>query len=218
MSRTADRPARRQQALEAAQHLLEDEGVGALSMRRLAKASNMAVNTLYAMFSTRDGILEALVQRAVQARLAHIESAVGDAASPVERLRRMVDASIQHAVAHPALTKPMYRAAAERRHLRRTATEVGLARIHATFDAAIQAGELRPDTDGRLLAEHQMLVVHETSLAWSLDEIDDEALAARCHHTLAVLLAAHATPACAPDMQARLAAATARLATGSTPH
>lgn len=198
---------RRARALAAARRLLEDEGAEALSMRRLAKASSMAVNTLYAMFSTRDGILGALVEQAVAARLEAIARSTPTAAAPVDRLEAMVAASVAHAVAHPGLTKPMYRAAAEHRELRRRATEVGIHTIRAGFADAVAAGQQRADVSPPLSAELLMQVVHEASLAWALGELGDRELAARCRYALAVILAAGATPATLPDLQTRVARA-----------
>lgn len=212
MTAASSRDERRRVALDAAAALLEDEGVGALSMRRLARASKMAVNTLYAMFSTRDGILQALVDRAVAQRMKALGERVDAGGSPCARLESLIEASVQHSTAHPATMKPMYRAAAELRAVRRSASQTGLTFFAHELASAIDAGELRAGSHPELLASTLMLVVHECSLAWALDEISDAVLLARCRHVLALTLAAAAAPAHAPVLQARLDAASAALA------
>jgi len=209
-----DREARRQKALATAQEMLKNEGLSKLSMRRLARASNMAVNTLYAMFSTRDGVLMALVQEAITRRMAFIQTQVADVDSPVMRIQTIVSAGVHHAIGHPVLTKPMYRAAADLhlRGLRHAASQVGADFIARTMEEAVQAGQLRADVVPRQLAEMLMLVVHEVSLAWALDEISDDELVARCHHAMAVVLTAAAHPNHLSALQARLQETAADLA------
>jgi AcrR family transcriptional regulator len=205
-----DRQVRRREAIREARRILGEEGVGALSMRRLAKASKMAVNTLYAMFSTRDGILQAIVEDTIAERVARLSKVEGGA-DPVERLDALVRASLQHAVDNPGLFKPMYRALTDQRALKWRVQEVGAGFFAARIDEAVAAGQLRDDTDAASLARVLFEVAHDSSLAWAHDEIDAAALEARSLHAVAVIVAASASDALAPQAQRRLAVATARL-------
>ena len=56
---------RRQRILEAARGLIAGGGMQSLSMRKLAVESGLAVTTLYNLYGSRDDILFALVQDAI---------------------------------------------------------------------------------------------------------------------------------------------------------
>lgn len=199
----ADRKQRRKAALGSARSLLAEGGAATLSMRKLAAATGTAVNTLYAMFGTRDGVLEALVEDAIAQRVAVLR-ALDEPGTPVENLHAFVERSVQHAIEHERMIKPMYRAVAQLRKLRATANRVGLEMITSRLKSAGHSGDLRTDVDLAPLAELLVRTVNDSSLAWALDEIGKEELAARCHHALAVLLAAAASPGARESLQANL--------------
>lgn len=207
-----EREERRTVALAAARELLISDGVGGLSMRRLARSSGMAVNTLYALFGTRDGILEALVDETIRDRVAAMQAATGDDADPIRRLRTMVGASVKHAILHSDNVKPMYRAAGELRDLRNRATGMGLGLFSERFRACLDAGRLRDDVEPGQLAEQLMVLVNHASLAWALGEIGDEELAARCDLALATVVASAVTPNELDDIRAWLSEASRSLA------
>lgn len=202
------RDQRRRLALDAARELLERGGASSLSMRKLASATKMAINTLYAMFGTRDGVLEALVTETIAQRMAALREVDEPASSPIDRLEAFVSASVRHAVQNAGTVKPMYRAAGQLRSLRQAANAVGLEMFTHQLREAVDAGQLRDDVGLEPLALLMMQTVNETSLTWALDEIDDDELEARCRHALAVVLAAAATPAYAEDLHRRLRDAT----------
>lgn len=204
MPDSPSRDDRRRAALQAARTLLDREGPAGVSMRKLASASNMAINTLYALFGTREGVLEALVEDAIGRRVEALSNLDPAAGTPVDRLFSFVTRSSRDAIEHPATAKPMYRAASAVRGLRHAATAVGVDVFTRLLEEAAAEGHLRGDVDLGLLAGIQMQLVSEATLAWALDEIPDEELELRCRHGLAVLLASAATPEAAPAMQRRL--------------
>lgn len=60
---TARGEARRQAILEAAAHILERDGIAAMSTRRIAEQAHASKETIYAHFGGRRGLLAALVRR-----------------------------------------------------------------------------------------------------------------------------------------------------------
>jgi AcrR family transcriptional regulator len=211
MDDPTNREERREAAMHAARGLLERAGASGLSMRKLAGASKMAINTLYAMFGTRDGVLEAIVQDAVEARLAALQKIETTEGSPTDRLEAFVSASIRHAIDNAQINRAVFRAANQLRSLRSLPNAVGREVFTRRLHEAAAAGQLRAEVGLATLAEIQIRTATEASLAWALDEIGDDELECTCLHTLAVVLAAAATPEYAEHFQQRLRAATERL-------
>jgi AcrR family transcriptional regulator len=91
---------RAQQILEAARELLEDEGLEAFSMRRLAERLGIRAPSLYKHFANKEALEAALLSQffAEQAEIA--ETAVRDSDEPLAAIAR---AYHEYALAHPQL-------------------------------------------------------------------------------------------------------------------
>jgi len=70
--------ARRAQILDLAEAIVEQEGVDALTMRRLAEAADMKAPSLYKHWPDKDAILAALQDRALASMGAALHDALGD--------------------------------------------------------------------------------------------------------------------------------------------
>ncbi|KGM00862.1 TetR/AcrR family transcriptional regulator, partial [Cellulomonas cellasea] len=70
----------REQLIRGALALITDEGPVDLSVRRLAKAADRTTMCVYTKFTNRQGLLEAVYQRAGEELLAHLEPHVRDGA------------------------------------------------------------------------------------------------------------------------------------------
>ena len=104
MGRPREHDARTAEALlAAAERMLEREGVGALSVRRLAAEAYTTTRAVYSLFGSREGLLTALGARAFDLLRAGIES-LPETADPVADL---VEAGVRvfrrFAVEHPSL-------------------------------------------------------------------------------------------------------------------
>jgi AcrR family transcriptional regulator len=90
----------RDQVARAALELLDEHGLEALSMRRLAEHVGVGTMTLYGYFRSKDDLLDAIVDAAV----ADLEP-VGLEGAWQERLRELMRASRRSLGRHPSLVK-----------------------------------------------------------------------------------------------------------------
>ncbi len=201
------RATRRAFALDAARAVLVDGGGEKLSMRRLANASGTAINTLYAMFGTREGILDAIVDDALTGYIELMARSPEISTSPTEQLSWMMETSTAYITGHPERSKSMYRAADELRATHRIAQPIADTIFDPLLTRAVEVGELRDDTITRHAATWAASALTDLSLSWSHDTIVDDHLRAGCRYGLAMVLCAHASPEHAARLQARLAQA-----------
>ncbi|HEX7096208.1 MAG TPA: TetR/AcrR family transcriptional regulator [Acidimicrobiales bacterium] len=73
--------------LDAASKLLTTEGIGALTVRRMAAAAGCSTMGVYSRFGGKDGVLEELYKEGVR-RLFSAVDEVGDTDDPLDDLRR----------------------------------------------------------------------------------------------------------------------------------
>ncbi len=199
--------ARRQRILQAARELLAQGGVAALSMRKLGEHAELSVNTLYNLVGSRDRILTALIEDAIE-RLAQVFRDQPPTDDPIERCHALVATSVRHVVEAPAV----FRAMAVARHERmssngaedRRTTERAVTVLTEAIDNAVAHGSLMATLDSRRLGEK----VHEGWTAaleqWAFGLIDDAVFATRALHGLHLVLLAVATDSVRPRLQQTL--------------
>jgi TetR/AcrR family transcriptional repressor of mexCD-oprJ operon len=130
-----------QAILDAAEALLH-EGAAA-SIAAVATRARVSRVTVYAHFSTREAVLEAVLERAVARAAVAFDEATSGTASAVEALERAIRASWMELSRHTAIAE----AAATQLSpdaLRRT-HESGYAHVRRMFEAGVQGGEFRDD-------------------------------------------------------------------------
>ena len=153
MGRPREHDARTAEALlAAAERMLEREGVGALSVRRLAAEAYTTTRAVYSLFGSRDGLLTALGARAFDLLRTGIES-LPETADPVADL---VEAGVsvfrRFAVEHPSLFALAVQRIAAEEHVAagfRRAQGDALAELTRRVDRLEAAGLL----DGRWVAD-----------------------------------------------------------------
>jgi TetR/AcrR family transcriptional repressor of mexCD-oprJ operon len=130
-----------QSILDAAETLLH-EGATA-SIAAVAARAGVSRVTVYAHFSTREAILEAVLERAVARAAVAFDEATSGAASAVEALELAIRASWVELSRHAAIADA---AAAQLspEALRRT-HEAGYAHARRMFETGMQGGEFRSD-------------------------------------------------------------------------
>lgn len=106
MARPAD-PAVRPALLEAAAAVLATEGLGALSVRRLAAEVGASTQAVYTHFDGKDDLVVAVVREAF-ARLAAELDGVGQTDDPLADLAAMGDAYRRNALANRHLYRVMF--------------------------------------------------------------------------------------------------------------
>ena len=145
-----------QSILDAAEALLH-EGASA-SIAAVATRAGVSRVTVYAHFSTREAILEAVIQRAVARATAAFDTATSGAASAVEALELAIGASWEELSRQTAIAQA---AAAQLspEALRRT-HESGYAHVGRMFEAGVEAGEFRSDVPVEWLVSVYYALLH----------------------------------------------------------
>jgi AcrR family transcriptional regulator len=134
--------------LDAAERLVEEEGVGALSVRRAAAAAGTTTRAVYSLYASKEGLVEALGRRTYEL----LGAGVADAPRTDDPAADLVEAGLsvfrRFAVEHPSLFRV---------GIQRTLDGPGFARIDAPVAREAWAGleELvaRVDLGGRSVSE-----------------------------------------------------------------
>lgn len=90
------RDLRQDAILEAAQSLIAAEGVDAVSMAGLAKATGLSRPAIYQYFASKEDVLAELVINEMADLSNAIESHIKDIADPLERIRIWIHYSLAH--------------------------------------------------------------------------------------------------------------------------
>jgi len=99
----------RRQVLDASLELIAQEGLGALSMREVARRAGVSHQAPYHHFGDREGIMVAIADEGFQGLRAAMEQAIAASADPVRRLHAIGVAYVTFALRHPSHFKVMFR-------------------------------------------------------------------------------------------------------------
>lgn len=149
--RTDPRPARTRRAiLSAADELLATSGVEGTTIAKVASHAGVSVGSIYAHFGSKDALILALGAKAVEPRLAQMESE--RETSPLARVLAAGDAYVRFAIDEPstfsALVILAHEPQAEAVGTEEVTTELGdgvgglLDTLTADLEAAMDAGEI----------------------------------------------------------------------------
>jgi AcrR family transcriptional regulator len=137
-----------EEALDAAVAIMQQVGVGGLSMSEIARRLGMRQPSLYKYFPSLHAVYDALFARGLEGSGAAIRAAVGEGPSGVVTIRAAGRALVRWAVGNPALAQLLYwrpvpgfapTAATFAPSVRQ------MDQLRAAFAAAVRAGELHPD-------------------------------------------------------------------------
>lgn len=175
------------QAILNAAEMLLHEGQAA-SIAAVAARAGVSRVTVYAHFSTREAILEAVIERAVARAAETFDAATSDASSAVEALDRAIRASwvelSRHAGVAQAAAAQMSPDALRRTH------EAGYAHARRLFEAGMERGEFRTDVPVAWLVSVYHALLHAAGDDVRAGRLDsDTAL-----HALTTTLRAAFTP------------------------
>lgn len=189
--RQRNRLRRRERVLAAARALITDGGVEALSMRKLARAAGLAVNTLYSLFGTRDDILEALVDDGMDRLDRVLEEMPPDL--PLEVARAIITASIDHIVEEEAVSRPVILAGLRSGGVHGWRDARAIETCRSALAAAMREGLLRDDLNPALLSEQILLQFQHAARLWAAGESSEAEFRARALYGLDLCLLAAAT-------------------------
>ncbi len=146
------RDARAAELLDAAGALLREEGVGALTMARVARRAGVAVGGIYRYFPSKEALLAALQVRAVGAFDARLAAAMARADGPVSALRAAGRAWFAFAASDPerfrlldaSLSDPSPNLPDDHARQVDEALAPVLGRVRHALDSAVREGSLAP--------------------------------------------------------------------------
>lgn len=200
--------ARRERILSAARRIIEIEGVGSLTMRRLADEASLTPPTLYNLVGSREDILRALFVMALDALDARLAELPAQARG-FERAVRIVTASVEIFTASPATYRPAI-AALLSDHL-----ENGPApRAQATWSRcrdlqtaachqALDEGDLAGQIDSAWLGDEILTAYTAALRGWVMGDLSATQFRARALHGLFVCLLSDATETARPALHAQ---------------
>ncbi|WP_033344345.1 TetR/AcrR family transcriptional regulator [Catenuloplanes japonicus] len=99
----------REELITASIALIESDGIGAVSLRRVAREAGVSPGAPYHHFEDRAALLNAVAARGYAALLEEARAAHAAAGSPVEAIGAMVETYVRFSRAHPAYAQLMYR-------------------------------------------------------------------------------------------------------------
>ncbi len=204
---------RRERVLTAARQLIAAGGVEALSMRKLARRSGLAVNTVYNLFGrSRDDILESLVDDGIE-RLdraltgAHIDD-------PLRLGPELIGAAVDHIVDAESVYRPVFLAELGSTQNHRWGDRRALWMGRSALEAAMRAGLLRDDLRPELLSEQILQSFQHAARLWAVGELDAGQFHSRAMYGLWVCMLAAATDESRPALAAELKAVEREIAAG----
>ncbi|PRX50003.1 TetR family transcriptional regulator [Prauserella shujinwangii] len=184
----ADDP--RQRLIASATALLADEGVEAVTLRRIARAAGVSHGAPLRHFAGRTELLSAVASTGFAELRARGEDLPG--VGPRERLLAACRAYVEFALENPAMFELMFR-----RDLvdpRQPELSRGTGAVREQFGelvARAQAGGWRADADGALLTASLWAAVHGLAELWLCGELSPD----RIDDTLDITLQAYLPPA-----------------------
>jgi AcrR family transcriptional regulator len=97
-----------EEALDAAVAIMEEAGVGGLSMSEIARRLGMRQPSLYKYFDSLHAVYDALFARGLERSGAAVQAAIEQGPRGVETLRAAARALVRWAVENPALAQLLY--------------------------------------------------------------------------------------------------------------
>ena len=152
---TAQIEARREEILDVAEALFDEQGLEAVSFRRIAARAGCSPNAPYRVFATKQHVLLGLRIRGYRAVEANLEAAVAGQSRPLDQLRALAAAYIQFALDEPARYGLLFTPgdADEAEPELDAAKRAALGVCQRVIAQAADAGEFRLETDA-LTAAH----------------------------------------------------------------
>lgn len=201
-SSRAQRSAKAQSILDAAAEIIERDGLESIAIRTLATAASVSPATIYNVFGSRDGVLDALADDVLDILGQSAALAPGDT---FERAVTSIGSIIDTLSSRPALYRPLVadrRAGALHWHGPRRQAALDVALLNLRIGAA--AGEVRDDLDLAVVAHMTVVVFENNQGRWAAGDFDVAQFRSAVRDELAVVLYSAATDAWRPVAESRL--------------
>jgi len=156
----------RRVVLDASLDLIEEQGLGALSMREVARRAGVSHQAPYHYFQDREGILAAIAMEGFTQLHAAMHRVAEKESDPVERLNAIGRAYVTFAARHPAHFKIMFRSelvAVERHAALHEEAEGAFAFVTSIVREAVESSGARRVSDPLPFAIAAWSLVHGAS-------------------------------------------------------
>ena len=146
----------RSKVLAAARHLFSERGYEGATIRDIAKEAGMSTGAVFASFADKSELFDEILAADCLALAEKMAEAAEGADTPLAQLKAMFAAAGRFHLGQLPLAKAGFAAgwtrdaAAEKRH--RDALKPVMAQVSGALHRAVEAGELPPKADLRLLA------------------------------------------------------------------
>lgn len=167
----------RETLLTATLELIETDGIGAVSLRRVARAAGVSPGAPYHHFEDRAALLTALSDEGFRRLATALTAAHESAATPTEALEAILNAYVVFAQDNPAYFRLMFRPELKQSHKSKTGEEAGLsafAVLDTTVVECLATNTMQP-VDKDVLAITLWSLVHGLASLWLDGQLE--------HHT-----------------------------------
>lgn len=163
----------REALLRATLELIESEGIGAVSLRQVARTAGVSPGAPYHHFPDRAALLTALSDEGFRRLTTTLNDAHDTAATPTEALEAILNAYVDFARANPAYFRLMFRPELKQSHKSEAGLEAGEAAF-AVLDNTV--GECLTskvtEADRNVLAITMWSLVHGYASLWLDGQLD----------------------------------------------
>lgn len=166
----------RETLLDVTLRLIESEGIGAVSLRRVAREAGVSPGAPYHHFADRAALLGALSARGFQLLADELAEARSEAASPVRTLTAFIRAYVSFAQRQPAYFRLMFRPELSGPHTD-PATKAAMHAAERHLDDAIAAcvaAKTIPASQADVLGATAWSVAHGIASLWLDGQFHDD--------------------------------------------
>lgn len=158
--RVVDKEAKRNQILEAALTVFTRQGIHDFRMIEIAEAAKVGKGTLYEYFPSKDDLIVGCFSLFMSRFKSHVAASLAEVTDPVEKIRKMVEATFEFCLTDRALFDTIfdfYAAGIPRRDGKSLLTELApmyrdmIEWVGTVVDDGVSQGLFRP-TDSRVAA------------------------------------------------------------------
>jgi AcrR family transcriptional regulator len=189
----------RQRILTATLELIARDGAGGWSMRKVARAANVSVPTLYNLFGSKEEIRSAMCAGFFDELDRDLDEET-PLDRPLERALGFVSEGVDHVLSQAALTRPVLLAQEQRRGTERRTTPLAIGRQSAAIQAAMDEGYLHADLRADLLAAQAYEGFYNAALLWARGELDPLGFRTKALYAACLCLLAVATDVTRPEL------------------
>lgn len=166
---------RREQIAQAALALIATKGVNDLNMAGLARQVGMGASSLYRHFTSKDQVLDAVLELLRKRLLGNVQNAVREAANPLDQLRRLLALHIQLILEYRALPRlifsgDLYAGRPERKATLYEVVNAYLNEVARIIREGQKEGLVRPELEPNAVSVVFLGLIQPAAILWHLSD------------------------------------------------